>query len=152
MLHSQLQQKKMLCECLSVWSEEFNGAECADLWHCGASAWQTEEMPEPACNELLWSGAIICPAACAVSLFRELNWSRGNGVCGPDYRMREFQCHSILYFYQQYGNVQSHLFLKSSLRSASLLSPPLILIVCLVFCFGFLIIFFFNRGIIFSLQ
>lgn len=96
MLHSQLQQKR-LCECLNVWSEELNGAERADLWHCGASTWQTEEKPEPARNELVWAGVIICPAARADSLFRDLNWSSCNGVCGPEYRMRELQCHAMLY-------------------------------------------------------
>lgn len=87
----------MLCECLNVWSEELNGAERADLWHCGASMWQTEEKPEPARNELVWAGVIICPAARADSLFRDLNWSSCNGVCGPEYRMRELQCHAMLY-------------------------------------------------------
>lgn len=122
----------MLCECISVWSEEFNGAECADLWHCGASTWQTEEKPEPARNEVVWAGVIICPAAWADSLFRDLKWSSCNGVCGPDYRWGS--CSAMWYCtLSTIWKCAIPHFLKSSLRSALMLSSPLLLIAFVVF-------------------
>lgn len=122
----------MLCECISVWSEEFNGAECADLWHCGASTWQTEEKPEPARNEVMWAGVIICPAAWADSLFRDLKWSSCNGVCGPDYRWGS--CSAMWYCtLSTIWKCAIPHFLKSSLRSALMLSSPLLLIAFVVF-------------------
>lgn len=68
--------------------------------HFGASTQQTAEMPEPACNELVWAGTVICPAAWGDLLFIDLSGSRCNGICGLDQVVGELQCHAMLWSHQ----------------------------------------------------